>query len=146
MTQHTEVKTLPYTAEQLYNLVSEVDKYPEFLPWCKSSRITKREGEVFYADLIIGFKMVSEKFTSKVICKNNNHIFIDYLSGPMKYLKNSWDFKDNGDGSCTIEFFVDFKFKNFVFQKLAGVFFDDIFKRMVTAFEMRAEELYGKKT
>lgn len=145
MPTHAEKRTLPYTPDQLFDLVAAVDRYPEFLPWCKASRITHREGDVFYADLVIGYKMVQEKFTSRVTALRPDHIHVEYLSGPMKYLSNHWRFIDNGNGSTTIDFFVDFEFKNKVFQNLMGVFFNEAVKRMVQAFESRAESLYTKK-
>lgn len=143
MPTHAEKRTLPYSQEQLFTLVAEVEKYPEFLPWCLSSRITKREGdEVFFADLIIGYKMVREKFTSKVVLDPCNAIRVEYLRGPLKYLSNKWQFIPEPDGSCTIDFYVDFEFRNLVFQKLMGVFFNEIVRRMVDAFEKRAKDLY----
>lgn len=142
MPTHAEQRNLPYSAEQLFKLVAEVEKYPQFLPWCIASRITKRESDVFYADLIIGYKMVRERFGSKVTLKPL-HIHVEYLDGPMKHLSNHWRFIEEPDGSCTIDFFVDFEFKNKVFQNLMEVFFDKAVKKMVSAFEDRAKELYG---
>lgn len=144
MPTHAETRILPYTQEQLFDLVAAVDKYPEFLPWCLASRITKREGDVFYADLIIGYKMVREKFGSRVTTKRPDHIHVEYLSGPMKHLSNHWKFKRLKDGSCEIDFYVDFEFKNPVFQKLMGLFFNEAVRRMVSAFEDRANALYGQ--
>ncbi len=143
MPVHAEKRVLPYTPEQMFDLVAGVDRYPEFLPWCKAARITKREGDIFYADLIIGYKMVREKFTSRVTTSRPDHIHVEYLSGPMKHLSNHWRFIRNGDGGCTIDFFVDFEFKNPVFRKLMGLFFNEAVRRMVTAFEARAKKLYG---
>lgn len=144
MTTHAEKRNLPYTSEQLYALVTDVAKYPDFLPWCIASRITKRDGDdVFYADLVIGYKMIREKFGSKVTLVNDNHIHVEYLSGPMKYLSNHWKFIAEEDGSCTIDFFVDFEFKNKMLQNLIGVFFNEVVRRMVGAFEERASELYA---
>ena len=145
MPTHAEKRTLSYTPEQLFNLVADVDKYPEFLPWCLAARVTKREGDVFYADLVIGYKMVREKFSSRVTALRPDHIHVEYLSGPMKYLSNHWRFMRNDDGTTTIDFYVDFEFKNVFFQKVMGVFFNEAVKRMVKAFEERAEELYGEK-
>jgi coenzyme Q-binding protein COQ10 len=142
MPTHAEKRNLPYTSKQLFDLVSQVEKYPEFLPWCLASRITKREGDVFYADLIIGYKMVRERFGSKVTLSNDNHVHVEYLSGPMKYLSNHWRFIDESNGSCTIDFFVDFEFKNPFFKNLMGLFFDKAVNKMVQAFEDRAESLY----
>jgi len=142
MPTHAEQKNLPYSPEQLFDLVAGVDLYPEFLPWCRAARITGREGNVFYADLIIGYKMVQEKFTSRVTLDKPDSIRVEYLEGPMKYLSNEWRFIPEADGSTTIDFYVDFEFKNAVFQKLMGVFFNEAVKRMVDAFETRACTLY----
>lgn len=144
MPTHTEKKTLNYTPEQLFDLVADVEKYPEFLPWCIASRITKREGDVFYADLIIGYKMVQEKFTSKVVLERPERIHVEYLKGPMRHLSNHWEFIREPDGSCTIDFYVDFEFKNIVFQNLMEVFFSKAIRKMVSAFEARACDLYSR--
>ena len=144
MTRHIEKRNLPYTPEQLFTLVAEVDKYSEFLPWCLSSVIKKREGNTFYADLVIGYKVVREKFGSKVVLMPNERIDVEYLSGPMKYLTNQWKFIREQDGSCTIDFYVDFEFKNRFLQSLMGAFFNELVRRMVSAFEERAGQLYGK--
>jgi len=144
MPTHAERRHMPYTTEQLFDLVAGVDKYPEFLPWCLASRITKREGDVFYADLIIGYKMVREKFGSRVTALRPDHIHVEYLTGPMKRLSNHWRFLPQADGTCIIDFYVDFEFKNPVLQKLIAMFFEEAVKRMVGAFEARANALYGK--
>jgi len=143
MPTHKEIKVLPYTPEQLFDLVAGVDLYPNFLPWCIASRITKREGDVFYADMVIGYKMVREKFGSRVTALSPDHIHVEYLDGPMKHLSNHWRFIDNGDGTTTIDFYVDFDFKNQLFQKLIEVFFNEAIKKMVQSFERRAEEVYS---
>jgi coenzyme Q-binding protein COQ10 len=143
MPTHAEKRRLPYTAEQLFELVSDVQKYPEFLPWCLSSKITRREGDVFYADLTIGYKMVREKFGSKVTINRPNHIHVEYLKGPMKHLSNHWRFVPEADGTCTIDFYVDFEFRNPILHGLISVFFNEAVRRMVSAFEARARELYG---
>lgn len=144
MTTHAEQRNLPYTPEQLFALVADVQKYPEFLPWCLSCTIKRQEEEAFYADLIIGYKMVREKFGSKVTLNAPDHIHVEYLSGPMKYLSNHWRFIREDNGSCTIDFFVDFEFKSRLLQNLMGVFFNEIVRRMVSAFEGRARDLYGE--
>lgn len=143
MPTHAEQKILPYSPQQLFDLVAAVDRYPEFLPWCIASRITKREGDVFYADLVIGYKMMREKFSSRVTLTPASHVHVEYLSGPMKYLSNHWRFIDNGDGTTTIDFYVEFEFKNAVLQGLMEMFFNEAVRRMVTAFEERANALYG---
>lgn len=143
MPTHAERRKMPYTPEQMFDLVAGVDRYPEFLPWCLASRITRRDGHVFYADLIIGYKMVREKFGSRVTALRPDHIHVEYLSGPMKRLSNHWRFLPQDDGGCIIDFYVDFEFKNPVLQKLIAVFFEEAVKRMVTAFETRARDLYS---
>lgn len=144
MTRHIEKRNLPYTPEQLFALVAEVDKYEQFLPWCLSSVIKRREGNIFYADLIIGYKFVREKFGSKVTLTTPERIEVEYLTGPMKYLTNHWNFIREADGSCTIDFYVDFEFKNRVLQGVMGAFFNELVRRMVSAFEQRARHLYGE--
>jgi len=148
MPTHAERRTLPYSPQQMFDLVAGVDLYPQFLPWCIASRITSREGNVFYADLVIGYKMVRERFSSRVTLdrpsgSTNGQLRVEYMKGPMRHLNNIWTFEANTDGSCTIDFFVDFEFKNPVLQKLISVFFHEAVKRMVGAFEARAVQLYG---
>lgn len=144
MLQHFEQKTLPFTQKQMFDLVAAVDQYKEFAPWCVASRINRWEGEhVFYADLVVGYNMFRERFSSKVILEPSERLSIEYLSGPLKHLKNEWVFLDNQDGTCTIDFSVEFEFKNIILQTLAKKFFNEVVKRMVSSFESRAQELYG---
>lgn len=143
MPTHAEQRILPYTPEQLFDLVVDVESYPEFLPWCSASRITKREGDVFYADLIIGYKMIQETYGSKVTALRPDHIHVEYLSGPMRQLSNHWRFIEQDDGSCLIDFYVDLELKNTVFQHLLNTFFNEAIKKMVQAFEKRANNLYS---
>lgn len=144
MPTHAEQRTLPYTPEQMFDLVAGVEKYPEFLPWCIASRITRREEGWFEADLVIGYKMIRERFASRVTVSRPDHIHVEYLSGPMKRLSNHWRFIREPDGSCTIDFHVDFDFRNPFLQKLVEVFFNEIVRKMVRAFEVRAGSLYGQ--
>lgn len=145
MLSHVEQKTLPYSAEQMFDLVAGVDKYSVFAPWCIASRINKWEGDnVFYADLIIGYKLFREKFCSKVVLDTPNEISIEYQQGPLKNLTNHWVFIANEDGSCTIDFSVEFEFKNVALQTLATLFFNEVVKRMIGAFEERALAIYGE--
>lgn len=144
MLSHFEQKHLPYSREQMFDLVAAVDQYKEFAPWCVASRINKRESEsVFYADLVVGYKVFREKFSSKVILDKPNEISIEYQQGPLKNLKNHWIFKEVENGSCVIDFSVEFEFKNVALQGLANMFFNEVVKRMIDAFEARAQEIYG---
>jgi coenzyme Q-binding protein COQ10 len=142
MPTHSEKKKLPYTSEQLFQLVADVEQYPKFLPWVIACHITDKKENVFYADLIIGFKMFREAFTSRVVTEQPNHIHVEYISGPMKYLSNHWKFEDNSDGTCIVDFYLDFEFKSPLLQKVVGVLFHEAVRRMVSAFEQRARVLY----
>lgn len=144
MLKHIEQKHLPYTPEQMFDLVADVARYHEFLPWCVASRINRRESEtVFYADLVVGYKLFRERFTSKVVLDRPNNIHIEYMKGPLKNLKNNWAFIRQADGSCIIDFSVEFEFTNVALQALANMFFNEVVRRMVSAFEERAKVLYG---
>ncbi len=142
MPTHAEKRTLPWTPEQMFDLVADVDRYPQFLPWVLASRITRRENEVFYADLVIGYRLVRETFTSKVTVRRPDLIHVEYLSGPLRHLSNSWRFIREADGTCTIDFYVDFEFRSRMFQSFVGLFFNEAVRRMVGAFEARARDLY----
>jgi coenzyme Q-binding protein COQ10 len=147
--KHIEQKQLPYTPEQMFALVAAVDRYKEFAPWCVASRINRWEGDdVFYADLVVGYKLLRERFTSKVHLQPPTddapgEIYIEYLKGPLKQLQNTWVFSPDGQGGCIIDFSVEFEFTNSMLQGIAQVFFQEIVKRMVGAFEARAQDLYG---
>lgn len=144
MLSHVEQKILPYTPDQMFDLVAGVDQYSEFTPWCVASRINKWEGErVFYADLIVGYKLFREKFSSKVMLSPKREISIEYQKGPLKNLTNHWVFSEGENGSCVIDFSVEFEFKNKALQSLATMFFNEVVKRMIEAFETRAHQVYG---
>ena len=143
MPRHEETRLIPYTPVQLFELVADVSRYPEFLPWVIGSRITSRSDTALVADLIIGFKMFREKFTSKVLLEKPQHIHVDYLNGPLKYLRNDWRFNSDNNGGTVVEFFVEFEFKNRLFETIVGALFTEAVRRMVGAFEKRAAQLYG---
>jgi len=144
MPTHGEKRFLPYEPGQLYDLVADVEQYPKFLPWCLASRIKKREGTVFYADLVIGFKMVRERFTSKVTLTSGKRIDVSYTEGPFQYLNNHWIFEP-AEGGTEIDFYVDFEFRSPLLQKIMGALFNEAVRRMVAAFERRADQLYGRQ-
>lgn len=144
MPTHAEQKVLPYTPEQMFQLVADVEKYPEFLPWCLAARIRRREGDVMFADLVIGFKMVRERFTSRVeLNEKTRRIDVQYTDGPFQYLNNHWIFLPHERGVC-VDFYVDFEFRSKMLQKIMGVLFNEAVRRMVHAFETRADQLYAK--
>jgi coenzyme Q-binding protein COQ10 len=141
---HAERRVLPYTQEQLFNLVADVERYPEFLPWCLAARVRERKPDLVVADLLIGFKMVRERFTSRVELKRPSCIDVTYAEGPFRYLNNHWVFTELPNGCCEIDFFVDFEFHSALLQKLIGLLFNEAVRRMVAAFETRAKQLYGE--
>ncbi|MHA6262001.1 type II toxin-antitoxin system RatA family toxin [Arenibacterium sp. CAU 1754] len=149
MPTHSETRHLPYTAQQMYDLVADVAKYPEFLPWCAAARIRKTyaqgTAEVMEADLVISFKVFRERFGSRVTLHPDiMRIDTEYLDGPFKYLKSNWQFADAGEG-CDVSFFVDFEFKNAILQKVIGLVFNEAMQRIVRAFEDRANALYARR-
>ncbi|MFY0597210.1 MAG: type II toxin-antitoxin system RatA family toxin [Cognatishimia sp.] len=147
MPSHSETRKLPYTAQQMYDLVADVADYPKFLPWCAAARIRSRtpegDAELMLADLVISFKVFRERFGSKVLLHpDQKSIDSEYLDGPFKFLKSTWDFKDV-EGGCEVSFYVDFEFKNAILQGIIGVVFNEAMQRIVKAFEKRAADLYG---
>ncbi|WP_298969660.1 type II toxin-antitoxin system RatA family toxin [uncultured Roseobacter sp.] len=150
MPTHSETRKLPYTAQQMYDLVADVARYPEFLPWCSAARVKSvtphGDAEIMEADLVISFKVFRERFTSRVeLMPGDKKIDTEYLDGPFRYMKSNWGFRDV-EGGCEVSFFVDFAFRNMILQRLIGVVFNEAMQRIVRAFEARAEALYGKET
>ncbi|MGY6549283.1 MAG: type II toxin-antitoxin system RatA family toxin [Roseinatronobacter sp.] len=148
MPSHTEHRHMPYSAEQIYDLVADVGRYPEFLPWTAAARIRARKpiegGEEVLADLVISFKVFRERFGSRVqLYPGARRIDTTYLDGPFKYMVSNWQMQPAEDGGCIVDFSVDFEFRNPVLQGLIGVVFDQAMRRVVGAFEARAKALYG---
>lgn len=147
MPRHSESRKLPFSAQQMYDLVADVANYPKFLPWTAAARIrTTRDvegGSQMDADLVVSFKVFRERFTSRVtMYPETARIDTEYLDGPFKHLHSRWEFEDNAQG-CEVRFWVDFEFRNKVLQGAAGMFFNEAMQRIVKAFENRAIELYG---
>ena len=153
MPTHAEKRVMPYSADQMYALIADVARYPEFLPWCAAARIRETtplpdgKGEVMDADLVISFKVYRERFGSRVTLRpDENRIDVEYLEGPFRYLKNHWHFDPRGPESCEVDFFVDFEFRSAFLQRLIGLVFQEAMHRIVRAFERRATALYGART
>jgi coenzyme Q-binding protein COQ10 len=138
-----ETRELPWSVEQMYDLVADVRRYAEFLPWVVATRIKSDDETVMIADMLVGFSALREKFTSKVLKDRNRSIKVEYIEGPLKNLSNDWTFTPAPGGGCRIDFSVDFAFRNAIFEKLAGQYLDSAFRKMVAAFEKRAQQLYG---
>lgn len=148
MPRHFEKKSLPYTAQQMYDLVADVARYPEFLPWTAAARIRSRTaiagGEVMEADLVISFKVFRERFGSRVtLLPAQGQILTEYIDGPFKHLKSVWSFADLPAGGCEVAFDVEFEFKNAILAKIIGLVFNEAMQRVVRAFETRAAQLYS---
>jgi coenzyme Q-binding protein COQ10 len=143
MPRHSETKHLPYTPEQLFDLVADVARYDEFLPWVVAVRVRSSSEQETVADLVVGFNAFKERFTSRVTKERARRITVDYIEGPLKYLHNEWRFEPASDGGTDVQFSVDFAFKSRIFEALAGQMFDRALRRMTGAFETRAAALYG---
>lgn len=141
-----QVRILPYSAEQMFDLVADVGRYGEFLPWVIATRVRSDSETEMVADMLVGFKALREKFTSRVEKTRPSEIRVHYVDGPLRDLDNHWKFRPLGPESCEVDFHVDFAFRNALFEKLAGQYFDKAFRKMVTAFEERAAQLYGSRS
>jgi coenzyme Q-binding protein COQ10 len=145
MPRHAETRHLPYTPEQMFDLVADVGRYGEFLPWVTAVRVRSNSETEMVADLVVGFKAIHEKFTSKVEKQRPERVHVDYVDGPLKYLHNDWTFRPDGKGGTLIDFAVDFAFRSTLFEMLAGQMFDRALRKMIGAFEERAAALYSSE-
>lgn len=154
MPHHQDSRELPYTARQMFELVADIESYPEFLPWNSAARIRSRQtradgAEEIAADLVVSFKVFRERFGSRVVLwppepeSGKLKIDTEYLDGPFRHMQSGWTFTDLPGSACRVEFFVDFEFRNAILQRLIGVVFHEAMSRIVTAFETRARALYG---
>jgi coenzyme Q-binding protein COQ10 len=142
MPTHAERRLLPYSPEQLFDLVADVGKYPQFLPWCVGARVKSRTKTELRADLTIGFGPFRESFSSHVTLERPGQLRVTYENGPFRYLNNQWVFIADPKG-CQVDFFVDFEFRSRILQAAIGVVFNEAVRRMVNAFEVRARVVYG---
>ena len=150
MPTHSEKRRMPYSAQEMYDLIADVPAYPEFLPWCSGARVRGRRQdgavEIVDADLVISFKVFRERFGSRVtLTPGAMQIDVEYLDGPFRYLNNHWKFVPVSDSACEVDFFVDFEFKSRTLQAIIGVVFNEAMRRIVRAFEERAAVLYGER-
>ena len=153
MPTHSETRRLPYSPDQMYALVADIAHYPQFIPWISAARVRSvtPEGDhaVVLADLVIGFKMFRERFLSRVtMWEGLRRIDTEYVDGPFKHMISNWEFVAPADGGpgCEVRFAVDFEFRNKILQGAAGLFFHEAMQRIVRAFEIRAQQLYGQST
>ncbi|MEO1066399.1 MAG: SRPBCC family protein [Pseudomonadota bacterium] len=138
-----------HSANDMFELVADVEKYPQFVPLCEALRVRGRKTledgrEVLVADMTVAYKLLRETFTTKVILdRAKSEIFVEYLDGPISELQNRWTFVPTGDDRCDVVFFIDYEFKSRTFARLVGAFFDRAFRKFSSAFEERADHVYG---
>jgi coenzyme Q-binding protein COQ10 len=138
-----------HTAQQMYDLVADVERYPEFLPLCESLRVIRRQdmpedGQVLVAEMGVGYKAIRERFTTRVtLDPANRKIVAEYIDGPFRHLENRWLFKDAEPGTCDVDFFITYEFKSRTLGLLMGTMFDRAFRKFTDAFEGRAARIYG---
>ena len=150
MPRHSETRKVPYSAQQMYDLVADVARYPEFLPWTAAARIRSRDQrgdhEEMLADLVISFKVFRETFGSRVVLwPDEQRIKTAYIDGPFRHMESEWRFRDLDDGGCEVSFWVDFEFRNPILGRVIGAVFNEAMHRVVAAFERRAGALYGPR-
>lgn len=145
MTRHQDSCELPYSPQQMFTLVADVESYPKFLPWCRAARILERGEKEFLAELVISFKGFTESYVSRVTLKEPQRIDVRMVRGPFTHLENRWVFTGLPLGGTQIDFLLDFQFRSRMLDKLIGALFDRAAKKMVAAFTARAAELYGGK-
>jgi coenzyme Q-binding protein COQ10 len=152
MPQFSTRRRVGHSAADMFDLVADVERYPEFVPLCRALKVRQRtpggEGiETIVADMTVSFKLVRESFRSRVtLDRPKLQILVEYLQGPFSHMQNRWTFTPTGEQTCEIEFFIDYEFRSRMLGVLMGSMFDAAFRRFATAFEARADQVYGRKT
>jgi coenzyme Q-binding protein COQ10 len=152
MPQFATKRLVKHSASDMFDLVADVEKYPDFVPLCDGMKVRSRADKgdgitVMVAAMTVAYKLIRQTFTSRAtVDKPNLKILVEYLDGPFSRMQNRWTFTATGDRSCEIEFFIDYEFKSRTFGMLMGAVFDTVFRKMAAAFEERADEVYGRKT
>jgi coenzyme Q-binding protein COQ10 len=151
MPQFTTIRRVRHSAANMFDLVADVERYPEFVPLCHSLKVRRRieepEGvEILIADMAVSYKLVHERFASRVtLDRPNLQILVEYLEGPFSRLENRWTFHPKGERTCEVEFFISYEFKSRMLGVLMGSMFDLAFRRFAVAFEQRADRIYGTR-
>ena len=151
MPQFTTKRRVHHAASEMFDLVADVERYPEFVPLCRDLRVLRRTSgpeatEIVVADMTVAYKLIVQKFTSRVtLDRPNLQILVEYLEGPFSNLENRWEFHAVGDHLCDVEFFISYAFKSRALALLMGAMFDAAFRRFAAAFEKRADQIYGRK-
>lgn len=151
MPQFTTNRRVRHSAAEMFNLVADVEHYPQFVPLCRSLSVRKRskesgDREVIVADMTVAYKLIRETFTSRVtLDRQKLEIVVEYLEGPFRQLNNRWSFRSAGADACDVEFFITYEFRSRTLGLLMGSIFDAAFRRFATAFERRADQVYGSQ-
>src|ERR1700761_6718442 len=150
MPELSTTRRVRHTASQMFDLVADVEHYPKFVPLCQGLRVRKRmeEGDkhIIVADMTVAYKLIRETFTSRVtLDRPNLQILVEYLEGPFRRLNNRWNFRPAGDHACDVEFYIAYEFRSRTLGLLMGAMFDAAFRRFASAFEERADQVYGKQ-
>jgi len=150
MPQLSTTRRVRHAASEMFDLVADVERYPEFVPLCQSLRVRRRMQvagkDVIVADMTVAYKVIRESFTSRVaLDRPNLEILVEYLEGPFRRLNNRWNFRPAGDGICDVDFFIAYEFRSRTLGMLMGAMFDAAFRRFSTAFEHRADRVYGRQ-
>ena len=151
MPKFSTKRRVRHSAAEMFDLVADVERYPEFVPLCGALRVRQRNAQadgvdVVIADMTVAYKLVRETFRSRVLLdKANLQILVEYLEGPFSHMENRWSFRPTGEDSCEVEFFIDYEFRSRALGFLMGAMFDAAFRRFATAFERRADEVYGRR-
>lgn len=149
MPSFSSTRKVNHPASEMFNLVADVEQYPVFVPLCQALTVRGRKSledgrEILVADMTVAYKLFRETFTSRVELRPaENVILVEYLDGPFKHLENRWTFTDTGAGQCDVGFFIDYEFKSRALGSLMGAMFDRAFRKFSSAFEARADEIYG---
>ena len=151
MPQFTTKRRIRHSTSEMFDLVADVGRYPDFVPLCAALKIRSRSSrpdgvEVIVAAMTVAYKVVQETFTSRVtLDKAGSTILVEYVDGPFRRMQNRWTFRPAGEGACDVEFFIDYEFRSRMLAMLMGAMFDAAFRRFATAFEKRADEIYGRR-
>jgi coenzyme Q-binding protein COQ10 len=151
MPQFVTKRRVRHSASDMFDLVADVERYPQFVPLCRSLKVKSRAAKgdgmtVMVVDMTVAFKLIHQTFTSRVtLDRPGLKIVVEYLDGPFSRMQNRWTFTPASDGQCEVEFFIDYEFKSRTLAMLMGAMFDAAFRKFSLAFEQRADEIYGRK-
>jgi coenzyme Q-binding protein COQ10 len=152
MPHYSTTRRVRHSAAKMFDLVADMDKYPQFVPLCQSLRVRSRKEKsegvsVVVAEMTVAYKLIRQTFVTRdTLDRPNLTIVVEYLEGPFSHLRNRWVFHPTGENSCEVEFFIDYEFRSLTLGVLMGAMFDTAFRKFAVAFEQRADKIYGRTT